>query len=100
MKSITVPLFFALGLGLTGCTPFPDLGDTETKGLGSRSFPSLKPLEDLKDDGISRIDLQSQPELEARIARLKTRAARLKRSVIDPEARNRLSQRPVVADSS
>lgn len=100
MKSIALPLALALGLGVAGCTDFPEVEDRETPEGRAADFPDLAPIEVLTTPATpSRLDPQTQASLEARVANLRARAARLKRSVMDPDARNRLSQRPVVEGS-
>ena len=101
MKPCALPLLIALYLGQAACTQFPEFDERETQETRTAAFPDLLPIESLTQSGApSRIDPQTQAVLEARVSNLRARAARLKRSVMDPNARNRLSQRPVVAEPS
>lgn len=98
-----MPFLFSLcvALGAAGCSDFPDLEDSDTRAARAADFPDLATIESLTDSGTpSRIDPKTQAVFEARIASLRARASRLKRSVMDPNARNRLSQRPVVEEAS
>lgn len=101
MKPLAVPLILAVCLAQAGCTEFPELDERETREARAADFPDLLPIESLSDPGKpSRIDAQTQAVLEARISNLRVRAAGLRKSVMDPNARNRLSQKPVVTEPS
>lgn len=101
MKSFAANLFLAFILMTAGCSTFPELDERETREDRAADFPELSPIESLTNSGtVSRIDPEDEVIFEARIANLKARAAKLKGSVIGPNARNRLSQTPVVAEAS
>lgn len=82
-----------------GCTQFPELDARETREARAADFPELLPVETLTiSRDTTRIDANTRLTLEARIEALRARAALLRRTVIDPNARNRLSQQPAVED--
>lgn len=101
MKLLGLTSQFAAILVLTSCSTFLDAENRSARQAPPVDFPDLVPLEELVGSGqLERIDPETQTVLEARVARLQARAARLKRSVIDPNARNRLSQKPAVPEPS
>ncbi|MEM7076438.1 MAG: hypothetical protein AAGA28_14710 [Pseudomonadota bacterium] len=99
---IVRPILWAFLLSVlgSGCADFPDLDERLSGESRSAKFPALLPIEDLTGTpGIAQIDDKLLPEFEARVAALQARAALLRRSVIDANDSNRLSQRPVVAET-
>lgn len=101
MKLMALPSFFLLIMVLTSCSALQDAEDRSSRQIRNTGFPDLVPIETIVGIGqLERADPQTQAVLEARVARLKARAARLKRSVIDPNSRNRLSQKPAVLEPS
>lgn len=76
---------------LISCTQFPDLDNTVDKSVSKISYPNLVPLESLVDTaGTNAITPVVEANLNTRIARLKSRAARLRRTVIDAPTRQRM----------
>jgi len=89
----TLALIAALGLaaGAPGCTQFPDLDASVTDAARAGPYPDLVPLDGLQARlATSRIAPDTLPAIEARIARLRARAARLRGSVVDGATRARM----------
>jgi hypothetical protein len=89
----TLALIAALGPGaaLIGCTPFPQVGNAASDAALAQPYPDLVPLEQLDTRlGTGRVTPDDAPAIEARVADLKDRAARLSGSVIDPATRARM----------
>ena len=63
----------ALALFLTACTPFPELAGTITDAARQAPYPVLTPIPELTAAEASETDV-----LQARIAALQARAARLR----------------------
>jgi hypothetical protein len=80
--------------GLAACTQFPDLDRTISPEVASADYPALVPLEPLLAAAIvGRVDArQTQAELEARVARLRARATRLRGSVLTGREKQRLAE--------
>jgi len=78
---------------LAACSQFPSLEEDAALGARDAPYPALVPTESLRTQipGAQIID-DSQAALEARIARLRSRAARLKGTVVDGGTRARMSQ--------
>ena len=86
-------LALALWTALTACTPFPQLDSTIADDLKDAPYPQLVPLDSLDTQlAQSRLTDESLAGMEARTARLRTRAAGLRRTVIDAPTRQRMSQ--------
>lgn len=86
---------------LSACSQFPELDEDISREARRAPFPDLVPVEDLRAGlQTARITDETQTTLEARVAALRARAARLKRTVIDRNSRNRLEQRPVIPEPS
>jgi len=73
------------------CADFPELNGTVSPELESADFPRLVPVEPLlaQADEVQITD-ETTAALDARVARLRTRAARLKHSVVDRGTRARM----------
>lgn len=76
---------------VTACSQFPELDASVSEETRDAPYPELVPLEGLQ----ARIsDTSITPEMrggiEGRVARLRARAARLKRTVIDTDTRARM----------
>ncbi len=86
-------LIAALGLGaaLSGCTPFPQLNKDASEAALAQPYPDLVPLDSLQARlNTTGIAPETAPAIEARIARLKARAAGLRGTVIDSQTRARM----------
>ncbi|HEY9038771.1 MAG TPA: hypothetical protein VIN05_07500 [Roseovarius sp.] len=80
----------AVGL-LPGCAQFPELDATLTDEARRPPYPDLVPLSGLQERiSGTNTDPGTAPAIEARIAGLKTRAARLSGTVIDSDTRARM----------
>lgn len=83
-----------LTLALSACTQFPDLDRTTSAQTRRAPYPDLLPVEDLRAQVASpRATDRTTKSLEARIAALRARAARLRGTVIDGASRARLDQK-------
>lgn len=78
----------------SACAQFPELDRTVTPELEAASFPALVPLEPIlsRTRTAQRDNTQTQDVLEARVANLRARAARLRGSVLTGRERQRLAQ--------
>lgn len=85
---------FVLAIPLGACTQFPQLDRTIPPGLEQAPFPALVPVEPLLAQATAgRIDpAQTQASLQARLTRLRARAARLRGSVLSGRERQRLRE--------
>lgn len=91
-KNIAViGLLCGLGLGLVGCTQFPDLDKRIDSNASNAPYPALIPGDKII---AARDEIQTKsvedPALDARVARLKSRAARLRNATIDAPTRARM----------
>lgn len=79
---------------LTACTQFPQLDETVTPDLENADFPALVPLEPILANTrtAQRDNTQTQAVLEARVASLRARAARIRGSVLTGRERQRLAE--------
>ncbi len=80
---------------LTGaCTQFPDLDPTLTPALEAAEYPTLVPLAPMlaaaQTPGVE--PAQAAATIDARVAALRSRAARLRGSVLNGPERQRLAQ--------
>jgi len=84
----------ALSLLAAGCTQFPQLDQTITPQMEAAPFPKLVPVDPLlaniRTSGVDPV--QTQNALQARVARLRARAARLRGSVLTGPERQRLAR--------
>ena len=78
---------------LAACTQFPELDENLSPQARAAPFPELVPVEDLRAELTeARITNETTTSLEARVASLRARAARLRGTVIDRTSRNRLGK--------
>lgn len=89
-------LQFAIALTATalvaGCTQFPDLDAAISPGAEAAPYPQLVPTESLSASVPEPlIEPETSTSLEARVAHLRARAARLRGSVIDSPTRARMT---------
>ncbi len=95
MERIHIIAAFAATLALTvACTQFPALDRTITDDLSNADYPALVPLGPvLARAQTSRVEPeQATAAIDARVAALRTRAARLRGSVLSGRERQRLAQ--------
>ena len=83
-----------LVLSMSACTQFPALDRTITPALENADYPDLVPVEPLLASATEgRVDPDAtQAQLQGRLARLRSRAARLRGSVLLGRERQRLAQ--------
>lgn len=89
------PSLYALTLCLiSACTQFPELDETVTPELEAADFPALVPLDPILANARSAQSqtLRTEAALEARVANLRARAARLRGSVLSGPERQRLAE--------
>ena len=91
-----LPLRFAYPLCLmalcTACAQFPELDSALTDGAETAPYPDLLPVEELNARvGEPRIAPETASGIEARVAALRARAARLHGTVIDSSTRARMT---------
>ncbi len=92
-RTLALAMIAALGAGSlpAGCTRFPDLDATLSDAARAAPYPDLVPLSGLQARiADTNTDPGTLPTIEARIAGLKSRAARLRGTVIDSAARARM----------
>nr|WP_236544525.1 hypothetical protein [Roseovarius atlanticus] len=88
------PWALTLTLALSACTQFPELDDATSRDTRRAPYPNLLPVEDLRARvAAPRTTEQTTRTLEARVAGLRARAARLRGSVIDGTSRARLDRK-------
>ncbi len=88
-------LILALLAPLTaGCTQIPDLDRTITPAMAAAPFPALVPLAPVlaRAEAPGLDPERGNAELDARVTALKTRAARLRGSVLTGRESQRLTQ--------
>lgn len=92
-RPLLCSLTFALW-GLAACTQFPALDHTITPALENADYPALEPTEQLlaRANTGSVNPVQTEGILNARVARLRARAARLRGSVLTGRERQRLEE--------
>lgn len=76
---------------LTACSHFPELDGTVDSAARDAAYPDLIPVEQIyarMPD--ARIEPDTSLEVEARVDRLRSRAARLRGTVIDSATRHRM----------
>ncbi|MCR9112900.1 MAG: hypothetical protein NXH84_06495 [Rhodobacteraceae bacterium] len=82
---------------LAGCSQFPELDDTVSGAARKAAYPDLVPVEVLRAGlPAQQITEDSSPALEARVDRLRARAARLRGTVIDAPTRQALRRKIVI----
>lgn len=87
-------LTLSIILCLAGCSQFPELDDTISPAARAAAYPDLVPAEDLRAElANAQITDDTTSSLEARVAALQARAARLRGTVIDQASRNRLDKK-------
>lgn len=77
--------------GLVACTQFPDLESAISPASERADYPDLLPIEQLNarvPEG--RLAPETPQNIEARVAALRTRASRLRGTVIDNSTRARM----------
>lgn len=95
MKHARIFAALLASLALTGaCTQFPALDQTVTPDMTQSAYPALVPVAPIlaaaRTNGVEPV--QATAALDARIAALKERAARLSGSVLTGPERQRLAQ--------
>lgn len=90
---LTAALAACLAL-LAACTQFPALDSTITPALDAADYPDLVPLGPvLSATKITGVEpAQATAAIDSRVAALRTRAARLRGSVLTGRERQRLAQ--------
>ncbi|SIN98827.1 hypothetical protein [Vannielia litorea] len=82
-----------LCLALAGCTQFPELDAVTSASAKSAAYPRLVPIDGILaragSSGTDPVALRSS--LEARVAGLRTRAARMRGPIIEPPVRARMN---------
>ncbi len=77
---------------LAGCTDFPQLDDVVSERAKNADFPELVALDSLLADvNEHQINPSTPLYLQSRLARLRARAARLNKPVIDQKTRAKLA---------
>lgn len=98
----TVRLVFACALALSAvaCTQFPDLDGTVPASAEAADYPALVPLDPLlaNIDAASTDAQATTGAINARVSRLKSRADRLRRGVLDSQTRSRMTTGVARAD--
>ena len=93
MRSGTSAFPILAALLATACTQFPVIEDRISDDLRDAPYMDLVPVETLRagvpEDQVTDTDASA---VEARIARLRARAARLSAAVVDTQTRTRMSQ--------
>lgn len=78
---------------IAACSQFPELDNDAALGAREAPYPDLVPVETLRAQvPETAITPDNQTAVEARIARLRARAARLQGTVVDSGTRARMSQ--------
>ena len=93
MRLLALSCLVAATTTLAACSQFPELEEDAALGARNAPYPELVPAESLRAQvPAAQITDDSQSALDARIARLRSRAARLKGTVVDGGTRARMSQ--------
>ena len=81
-------------LALAACSTVPNLDARISESARNAEYPTLKPIDEvLSNNRPARLDDSDAARFQTRVARLKARAARLRRTpVVDRSARDRLHQ--------
>jgi len=78
-------------IAVAGCSQFPELEASVTDETRDAPYPKLVPLETLQARiGDERITPEMGQTVQVRATRLKSRAARLRRTIIDDSTRSRM----------
>lgn len=76
---------------LAGCAQFPELDAAISPGAKNADYPDLVPIEQLKAQVPEvKTDSDTLDEIDARVESLRTRAQRLRGTVIDSPTRARM----------
>lgn len=85
---------------LAGCGVYPQLDGTVSDAAMKPEYPALVPVEDLRaaaarraasDGATTLLAGPAAPDIDARAARLRARAASLRGEVVDDESKDRLN---------
>jgi outer membrane murein-binding lipoprotein Lpp len=69
---------------LAGCSPFPDVPEPTSDVAEASDYPDFVPIDQISyDPKVDEAALETEETLEARVAGLKARAARLRRALTD-----------------
>ncbi|MDX1785773.1 hypothetical protein [Roseovarius sp. ZX-A-9] len=91
LAPVTLSITMILVAALSACSQFPELDAVVSDDIRDAPYPDLVPLDTLDiRTGPGRITPGTAQTVEARVARLKARAARLRRTVIDGDTRARM----------
>lgn len=77
---------------VAACSDFPQLDDTISEADRAAAFPDLVNLDTLLSDVPTGRVQAASTDLDARLAALQNRAARLRGAVLTPPERNRLAR--------
>lgn len=80
-----------LCLLLCACAQFPELATPEARLAQNAPYPTLVPLEQLLHGSAPVATEATASDLQARLARLRARANRLRGPVLDGKSRSRLA---------
>lgn len=86
--------FFFLATLATACAQFPELEDPSRSDHSGTPYPDLRPIDELLSAPDPVATPQSQAALDDRAERLRRRAQGLRRPVIEPTSRDRLTPSP------
>ncbi len=90
--TMRLSIFASVLVWLASCAQFPDLDSALSENARTADYPNLVPVEVLQARVTeTRISPETASGLQARVAALKARAARLRGSVIDSPTRERMS---------
>lgn len=105
---LRLPLAFCAAALVAGCDSFPQLDAVVSDEAWASDYPALVPAETLRARATARpasanamsLDQAASPapEIDARAARLKARAAGLRGDVIDDADKDRLNQKIEIED--
>ena len=90
MHRFVSPIILTLLVGLGGCTEFPELSDTLTEQDRAADFPTLENLDALLASTPAIRSENDIADLDARLARLRSKANQLRGPVIGTSDRQRL----------
>jgi hypothetical protein len=80
LRLFLVSLGLAFGAGLTGCAQFPDLDAVQTPGVSEAPYPELLPLDALLGGAVPEVSGVAAARVERRVEALRGRADRLLRA--------------------
>jgi hypothetical protein len=78
-------LGFALGLGLSGCTQFPELDATQTPGVADAAYPDLLPLGTFLNGRLPQVSGAAIASVQGRVMALRARADILQRANVSQQ---------------